>query len=83
VPCAATNVGDSSLIVADTGLTIPPDDAAALAGAWRTLVDMPPDVRGELGQRARERVLEKYRIELSAGRIWTLYRELWAPSRSV
>ncbi len=76
VPCAATDVGDSALIVGDTGMVVAPDDSPALAAAWGMLLDMPVAERAELGRRARERVLEHYAIEQVAERIWGLYRKL-------
>jgi glycosyltransferase involved in cell wall biosynthesis len=76
VPCAATDVGDSALIVGDTGVVVPPDDASALAAAWDRLLTMPAPQRAELGRRARERVLENYNIREISERIWSLYRAL-------
>lgn len=74
VPCAVTDVGDSALMVADTGVVVPPDDASALADAWLELLAMPEGERQALGRRARERVLDNYSIEYIAERIWSVYR---------
>ena len=76
VPCVTSDVGDSALIVSDTGIAVPSDDAAALAAAWERLLTMPAVERGELGQRARTRVLDNYTIEKISERVWGLYREL-------
>lgn len=75
-PCVATNVGDSALIVADTGAVVPADNAAALADAWARLLSLPVAERVALGMRARQRVLEDYTIEQTSARVWGLYREL-------
>lgn len=76
VPCVATDVGDAALIVADTGTVVPPNDAVAMATAWRRLLDMPKERRVELGRRARARAVANYSIRDVAERIWDLYRRL-------
>lgn len=46
----------------ETGLTVPPGDANALADAIQTLAD-DPDMRRNFGKNARERALTKYNTE--------------------
>jgi glycosyltransferase involved in cell wall biosynthesis len=62
VPCVATDIGDSSYIVGDTGLTVPPRNAGALANAWNGLLAQGPEHIRALGRRARQRVEEKFAI---------------------
>jgi glycosyltransferase involved in cell wall biosynthesis len=76
VPCVATDVGDSALIVSDTGAVVPPDDADALAQAWIRLLDLPSSEREALGNRARQRVLDNFTIEQTAEAVWQVYRRL-------
>jgi glycosyltransferase involved in cell wall biosynthesis len=76
VPCAVTDVGDSAWIVGDTGKVISPREPAALACAWRELIDMDYDARKALGERARRRVMENFSIKAVMLRYETLYREI-------
>lgn len=75
LPCAVTEVGDSALLIGDTGRATAPRDPAALANAWSELVDLGPEGRAELGQRARERVRRYYQIADVAARYGALYED--------
>ncbi len=63
VPCAATNVGDSAIIIGDTGVVAPPGDASAFAEALIRLLNLPPYRRKELGGAARKRVADLYALD--------------------
>ncbi|HVG20760.1 MAG TPA: glycosyltransferase [Blastocatellia bacterium] len=76
VPCVATDVGDSALLVGDTGLIVPPRDPSALADAWKTLIDMGSERRQMLGTLARQRVVEKFSLDTIASQYATLYTEM-------
>jgi glycosyltransferase involved in cell wall biosynthesis len=76
VPCVATDVGDSALIVADTGRIVPPSDDAALAGAIVALLGATPEARRALGERARERIAGNFDIERVARRYEAFYDRL-------
>jgi glycosyltransferase involved in cell wall biosynthesis len=73
VPCVATDVGDSALLVADTGRIVPPRDPDALAAAWEALVAMGAAGRERLGRAARARVEARFGI----GRVAARYADLW------
>lgn len=62
VPVVTTDVGDAAIIVADTGVVVPPRDAPAMAAAWRELLALSPHQRRALGARARARIAEHYSL---------------------
>lgn len=61
-PPVVTDVGDSAVIVGETGLVVPSSDASALASALTAMLRMSPEERGELGKRARRRVIDCFSI---------------------
>ncbi len=68
VPCVVTDVGDSALLVGDTGLVVPPGDPAAIAAAWGSLLDRSEDGRAALGRAARQRIVSEFGLEILARR---------------
>jgi glycosyltransferase involved in cell wall biosynthesis len=76
VPCVATDSGDASQIIGDTGLIVPPRDPAALAAAWQQLVELGAEDRMALGRRARARIVEYYEINCIVARFEALYEDL-------
>jgi glycosyltransferase involved in cell wall biosynthesis len=76
VPVVATDIGDAAMIVAETGVIVPPRDAAALAAGWRRLFDLDVDSRAGLGRAARRRVVENYALRAIVARYEALYAEL-------
>lgn len=76
VPCAVTDVGDSAAIVGETGRVVPPEDPAAMAMAWETLIDLGPNGLEELGKSARTRIIENFTIESVVHRYESLYRDV-------
>lgn len=85
VPCAVTDVGDSGLIVGDTGRTVAPGDMVALAAAIGELLELPPRQRSELAEAARARVAARFEIGAVVKAYEAFYAELaaLAPQRKV
>ena len=79
VPGVSTDVGGVRDVIggADTGRTAPFGDAAALARSIDELLSS-PQLRREMGARARAHVLAHYDINRLVGDIASLYRELLA-----
>ncbi len=60
VPCVVTDVGDSAIIVGDTGLVAPAQNVRALRGALATALSW-SDVR-QRGEHARQRIVESFSV---------------------
>jgi glycosyltransferase involved in cell wall biosynthesis len=73
-PCVATDVGDSRLIVGDTGAIVPPRDPAALAAALQAILSLSGAERRAQGARARARIAEHYSLDAVTARYAALYR---------
>lgn len=58
-----------------TGLTVPPGDAEALAAALRTLIER-PELRREMGAAGRARVYAEYTADRMAERTAQIYEEV-------
>ena len=67
-PVISTDVGDAATIIGDTGMVVPPRDPEALAGAMRTLLDLPPDRYIDLARAARERIRKEYSLQAIAAK---------------
>jgi len=63
IPCVATNVGDSDLIVGDIGIIVPTKDSEALAEAWKKLILLGRKERQDLGEKARERIKQSFDLD--------------------
>jgi len=77
VPCVATDVGDSALIVGDTGKIVPPAHPRLLAEAILELLNLPRDERRKLGVKARQRIQTNFEISKVVTAYEDLYREVY------
>ena len=76
VPCVVTDVGDSAMIVGDTGLVVPPSDPAVLALAWGQLLLLENEARKRKGAAARKKIEENFEIGVIVGRYQEFYEKL-------
>ena len=76
VPCVTTDVGDSRLIVGDTGIVVPPLDDTALAEAMHRLLALPAEARAALGRQARARIVARYDIRHITRQYEAVYLDL-------
>jgi len=74
IPCAVTDAGDSRFIVGQTGRVVAPMAPAALADAWKGLLELSPEARGQLKLAARERIERKFGLTT----VINQYEELYA-----
>ena len=63
VPCVATDVGDSAMIVGAAGRIVPPRNPSALADAMLALAGMEEAERKRLGAQARQRIESEFSVE--------------------
>ena len=80
VPCVATDVGDSALIIGRAGRIVPPSDPAAMADAWEQVLSLGPGERERLGAAARKRVRELFDLGSVTRRYEELYQQLVVPA---
>ncbi len=76
VPCVVTDVGDSALLVGQTGRVVPARDECALAAACLELLEMPPGARQALGLLARQRIIENFSLDQMVQRHLRVWKEL-------
>jgi len=63
VPCVGTDVSDMRGIIGDTGLVVAPNDADALGKAIAELAKLETEERRNLGQRARDRIVNSFALQ--------------------
>jgi glycosyltransferase involved in cell wall biosynthesis len=76
-PVVATRVGGTAeaLVDGETGLLVPPDDVASLAGAVISLLEAPA-LASRLGRAARRSIVERFSVERMAETTERLYERL-------
>lgn len=62
-PCVVTDVGDSALIVGDTGLVVPPGNSEMLADSIMKFVKSSQYDRMQIGHDARERIVTNFSLQ--------------------
>jgi glycosyltransferase involved in cell wall biosynthesis len=62
IPCVVTDVGDSAMIVGDTGIVVPPAEPELLADGIMQLLELSHEKRLWLGESARTRIVENFNV---------------------
>ena len=76
IPCVATDIGDSALVVNKTGIIVPPCDVNALEEGIESLLTISSEDRISLGKIALERVEINYKLSKIVEKYASLYNEL-------
>lgn len=76
VPCVATHVGDSAVLVGAAGRIIPAGDTAALAEAVHSLLSLSAEQRIQLGELGRVKMETEFSIRSVALQYQSLYQSL-------
>lgn len=76
LPCVATDVGDTAVLVGDTAILVPPQDSQALAQRLLEVIALPKKQREQMGRRAKERVMSEFSIEKARERYQAVYQEI-------
>ncbi len=81
VPCVATDVGDSAVVIGDAGVIVPLRDEEALADGIDSLLTMHLNERRALGVKARDRIETNYTLNAIVEQYAVLYGALMAEKR--
>ena len=73
LPCVATNVGDSALIIGDCGVVVKPEVINVLAVGIKSLLMMPEKDRKQLGEQARKRIKNNFTLAVIVKKYAELY----------
>lgn len=76
LPCVATDVGDSALIIGACGRLVPPRNPEAVAESWLDLIALGEAGRKRLGAAARARIEERYSLPRIVAAYEALYTDL-------
>ena len=73
LPCVVTDVGDSAMIVGDSGLVVPPSSPEALAHA---IEDQIRYFAAHDPARARRRIVENFSVDTMVNRTLDVFRSV-------
>jgi glycosyltransferase involved in cell wall biosynthesis len=75
-PCVVTTVGDSAILVAETGIGVSPGNPEALAESILRMLELPKTERNRLGQKARQRIADNFSLQKMVNEYSALYTRL-------
>ena len=82
IPCVSTDVGDAAMIIGDTGRVVPVQEPQQFAEAVLEILNLPSENRRQLGEAARQRVVDNFDLTHATGMFIDLWRELAGRNRT-
>jgi len=76
IPCISTDIADSSEIIGDTGIVVPPGKPCSLADAIFAFLSMSSSEKVTLGRAARERIEKKFLMQVNVECYEAIYEKL-------
>ena len=73
MPCVATDVGDAALLLGDAGMVVVKEDPVALAKGMEKLLQLTPEERASLGQKAMQRIHDSFTLTRTRERFEAVY----------
>lgn len=77
LPCVATDVGDTAVLTDDTVILVPPQNEQALAEGLLQVLALSEKQRLQMGQIAKERVINEFSMEKARARFERVYQEIF------
>ena len=75
-PCVVTTVGDSAILIAETGIGVSPGNPEALAESILRMLEISETERTRLGKKARQRIAENFSLQKMVNEYSALYERL-------
>lgn len=79
IPNVVTDVGDAAGMVGHYGIAVPRENPAALADGWRSLLELSPTERRNMGEGARRRIVDQFSLERAVNGYTSLYSAILKP----
>lgn len=76
VPCVVTDVGDSSFIVGDTGIVVPPAEPEKLANGILQILSLSDEKRSEIRHETRQKIVNDFAIRKMVDEHDAIYESL-------
>jgi glycosyltransferase involved in cell wall biosynthesis len=77
VPCVATDAGDAGILMGETGIMVKRQSPQELSKAWEKIAGMSLGESREMGQQARQRIIDHYSQDKTTRSYEELYKEIF------